>query len=260
VSVDEPLARVLGLDTRASGMAAWLGYGSTSVVLLEGLAGLALLVAWARPHAVEPAMPVQQAEIQTEDMPAPPLETLRHAAAVQAPRLRSHTPPAPATAHLDRVLAQDPRLGDPLNLTGLGPGHVGTGPEGPPGPGTGDPNVPRLVDPPGGAPPLDPRPRAPVSTALDRSRPACLGGAGEWRCPFPPEADIAQVDDAFVTLQVDVAPNGAPSRVQVLSDPGNGFGREARRCAMGERYVTALDRDGTRVAGTTRPFRVHFSR
>jgi hypothetical protein len=46
----------------------------------------------------------------------------------------------------------------------------------------------------------------------------------------------------------------------VLADPGNGFGREARRCAMAKRYAAALDRDGGAIAGTTRPFRVHFSR
>jgi len=63
-----------------------------------------------------------------------------------------------------------------------------------------------------------------------------------------------------VTLQVDVKPDGTASTVRVLSDPGNGFGREARRCAMNKRYSTALDHEGTAIAGTTKAFRVHFSR
>jgi protein TonB len=94
----------------------------------------------------------------------------------------------------------------------------------------------------------------------DRSRTASLGGGGEWSCPFPAEADTAQVDEAFVTLQVDVKADGSASTVRVLSDPGNGFGREARRCAMNKRYATALDHEGTAIAGTTKAFRVHFSR
>jgi protein TonB len=63
-----------------------------------------------------------------------------------------------------------------------------------------------------------------------------------------------------VTLQVSVGPEGAATAAQVVSDPGHGFGREARRCAMVRRYVSGLDREGNPSAGTTRPFRVHFSR
>ena len=61
-------------------------------------------------------------------------------------------------------------------------------------------------------------------------------------------------------LQVDVRADGTPASVHVLTDPGNGFGREARRCGMNKRYTTALDHDGTAIDGTTKAFRVHFSR
>ena len=38
----------------------------------------------------------------------------------------------------------------------------------------------------------------------DKSRRASLGPGGEWHCPFPAEADTAQVDEAVVMIQVDV--------------------------------------------------------
>jgi hypothetical protein len=47
--------------------------------------------------------------------------------------------------------------------------------------------------------------------------------------------------------------------VRVLADPGNGFGREAMRCAMQKKYQPALDHDGNAIPGIVRP-RVHFSR
>ncbi len=79
---------------------------------------------------------------------------------------------------------------------------------------------------------------APAPSGPDRSRTASLGGGGEWSCPFPSEADTAQIDEAYVTLQVDVKPDGTPGTVRVVNDPGNGFGREARRCAMNKHYAS----------------------
>jgi protein TonB len=46
----------------------------------------------------------------------------------------------------------------------------------------------------------------------------------------------------------------------VVRDPGHGFGRAARQCAMQKRYNTAQDRDGTSIAGQTKPFNVRFNR
>ena len=68
------------------------------------------------------------------------------------------------------------------------------------------------------------------------------------------------MDEASVMLQVDVRPDGTAGTVSVLSDPGSGFAREARRCALGKRYSTALDHDGNAIGGKTKPFRVHFQR
>ena len=103
-------------------------------------------------------------------------------------------------------------------------------------------------------------PVAPVVHGPDRSRGASVSGGSEWHCPFPPEADSAQIDESYVTLQADVRADGTASAVRVVSDPGSGFGREAKRCALGNTYATALDHDGNPIAATTKPFRVHFSR
>ena len=54
--------------------------------------------------------------------------------------------------------------------------------------------------------------------------------------------------------------DGRPTGVTVLKDPGYGFGRKARECAMRKTFNTALDREGRPVAGKTKPFKIHFER
>ncbi len=99
----------------------------------------------------------------------------------------------------------------------------------------------------------------PQIMAVDLSRTATLAGSGEWRCPFPPEADADQVDEAAAIIEVIVGADGKAQRASILQDPGHGFGREARGCAMREAYVPALDRDGKSVA-SSKKFRVKFER
>jgi periplasmic protein TonB len=95
---------------------------------------------------------------------------------------------------------------------------------------------------------------------VDRSRIAKLSGSSDWHCPFPSEADVEQIDQAFVIVQVATRADGSPERVTVLSDPGHGFGRAAQRCAMQERYEPAFDHDGNAIAGMTKSIRVRFER
>jgi periplasmic protein TonB len=83
---------------------------------------------------------------------------------------------------------------------------------------------------------------------VDRSRPPSLAGGAQWDCPFPEEADFAGIDSAAVTLQVRVSPTGQVESVMVVRDPGNGFGREARRCAMRKRWQPGLDPSGSATA------------
>lgn len=101
----------------------------------------------------------------------------------------------------------------------------------------------------------------PPPRAVDRSRAPGLLGSVDWNdCPFPGEADAEQIDQAFVMIKVDVKPDGSPQNVTVIQDPGHGFGREARKCAMRKKYSQGLDLDGNPIAGTTKPFRVRFER
>jgi TonB family protein len=100
--------------------------------------------------------------------------------------------------------------------------------------------------------------KAAAPNGPDRARRASLG-TRDWDCPYPAEADTAQIDDAYVTLQIDVRADGSASGVRVVQEPGNGFGRQARGCAMRWHYETALDHDGTAIPQTVTA-RVHFSR
>lgn len=269
VSYDDPMAKVLGLDARTSSARAWFGFTSGGTILMAACLSLASVVAWM--HTAKAEKPDKPDEIDVSEEapppPPPPVATAEPApepkpAAAPPPRAAPESPP-PAPAQAARVLAREPDPNEPVDLTGntivqgnaeaFAGGFTASN-------GTGTGAVHSLPSPtagvPGGAGPAQPAPPA----GPDRSRTASLGAGGEWSCPFPSEADTSQVDEAYVTLQVDVRADGTPGAVRVISDPGSGFGREARRCAMNKRYNTALDHDGNSVAGATRAFRVHFSR
>jgi len=268
---DDPMSKVFGLDAKTTGLAAWLGYSSVGTLLFVALTALVLVVAWW--HTVQLhrlTSTTEEIEILRDETPPPPpppptaqpkpdQSPVAHAAA-HAP------PPPPPPAQAAKVLTQEPKPDEPVDLTGntIVQGNAdayaggfttanGTGTSAAktaPGPSSS----------PGGTGPQAGAPPPPPPSGPDRSRTASLGGGSEWSCPFPQEADTAQIDEAYVTLQVDVKADGSPAAVRVLGDPGNGFGREARRCALGKRYSTALDHDGNAIPGTTKAFRVHFSR
>jgi protein TonB len=62
-----------------------------------------------------------------------------------------------------------------------------------------------------------------------------------------------------VTIRVRVASTGVAESVEVIADPGHGFGREAWRCAMTKRWSPAFDRAGNPTEGTV-TIRVRFDR
>jgi len=80
---------------------------------------------------------------------------------------------------------------------------------------------------------------------VDRTRAPRLAGGAVWDCPFPVEADDAALDQAVVTLRVEVASDGRVISASATSDPGHGFAREARRCALSKRWAPGLDRAGS---------------
>jgi protein TonB len=81
-----------------------------------------------------------------------------------------------------------------------------------------------------------------------------------WQCAFPPEADTDQIDFQIVPVLVTVRPDGTAQSVKIISDPGHGFGRAARECALRQRFTPAKDRQGRAVGGTTPPINVKFTR
>jgi hypothetical protein len=95
--------------------------------------------------------------------------------------------------------------------------------------------------------------------APDRSRPPRLAGGMNWDCDFPPEADDPGMDHAVVTLRVEVSARGEVRAAHATSDPGFGFARVARRCAMSKRWSAGFDRDG-RPANSVALVHVRFAR
>jgi protein TonB len=107
--------------------------------------------------------------------------------------------------------------------------------------------------------PVGPNAAGPGVTARNRSRSVSLDEAA-WSCPWPAEADAQQVNEQTVVLRVAVRPDGRAERVDVLSDPGFGFGSAARSCALATRFEPARDPSGQPIAANSPPIRVHFFR
>jgi len=93
----------------------------------------------------------------------------------------------------------------------------------------------------------------------DRARAVSLDEVA-WTCPWPAEADAQQVNEQTVVLRAAVRPDGHAEHVDVLSDPGFGFGAAARLCALSTRFEPARDPAGQSVAALSPPIRVHFFR
>ena len=187
------------------------------------------------------------------------------AGAAPPPRPAPHEappPPPPAPAQAGKVLTAEPDPNEPVDLTGntIVTGNADSYAGGTTA--TNGTNTTAVRGPvavrgaPASAGAVAPPPPPP---GPDLSRAARINGGGEWSCPFPPEADAAQVDDARVTLQLHIVADGTADDVTVLKDPGNGFGRVARQCALRQHHSPALDHDGNSIASTLKVV-VHFSR
>ncbi|MGE0326833.1 MAG: hypothetical protein AB7K71_22765 [Polyangiaceae bacterium] len=105
-----------------------------------------------------------------------------------------------------------------------------------------------------------PPPALPPPPKESKARAAGARGTNWSSCGFPAQADMEQIDFARVRLSVTVDPSGKATAVQVISDPGNGFGSLARSCAFRMRYTPALDPSGNAITASTPPFTVTFTR
>jgi protein TonB len=174
--------------------------------------------------------------------------------------------PPPAAAEAGKLLTAEPDPNEPVNLTdqgfvtGTGDSYAGgtTASTGTSKKAVHNPNA-KGGGKPGGTGTAKAPPAPPPGKSLAKS--AGLAGGTSWSdCGFPYEADAEQVDFGLVTLVVTVAPDGRAKSVSIVSDPGHGFGRLARQCAMRKRYTPGLDAAGKTVTKTTPPIRVRFTR
>ncbi|HEX8791752.1 MAG TPA: energy transducer TonB [Polyangiaceae bacterium] len=265
VAYDDPMDKVLGLDAKTSGIGAWFGFTSGGTLVAAALMTLASVVAWWHTAHAKTLDTTQDIDVVTEPPPPPPPpppepEPEAKPAAPQ-PRAFHEAPPPPPPAQAAKVLTQEPKPDEPVDLTGntIVQGNADSYAGGfTTANGSSSAAVRTTPSPTGVQGGTGPVNAPPQVAAPDLSRPASIGA---WSCSdFPEEADTAQVDEAYVMIQVDVDASGKASSVRVLQDPGNGFGRQAKLCAMRQRFQPALDRAGNAIAGATRAFRVHFSR
>ncbi len=99
-----------------------------------------------------------------------------------------------------------------------------------------------------------------VSPAIrSRARPVSLDQSA-WNCPWPAEADAQQVNEQTVVLRATIRADGRADSVEVLTDPGFGFGAAARLCALRTRFEPAHNPAGLPIAAPSPPIRVHFFR
>jgi periplasmic protein TonB len=226
---------------------------------------------WAEYDIVLPEPPKKKEEPKKEEPPPPPppppptpQPTLPKEPTEKKPEETPKESAPPAAAQAGKVLAADDKTPGNEKLVDFTTGNAdtyaggitasngkskvavndtrakGTGVPGGTGTGTG----PAAPPPPSG-PNLSKAAR-PVSAA--------------WGCPFPSQADEDDVDFAKVMITVTVRPDGTAKRVNIIADPGHGFGRAAKMCALSQRYAPALDRAGQTTTGTTPPFPVTFTR
>ncbi|AKV03818.1 Ferric siderophore transport system, periplasmic binding protein TonB [Labilithrix luteola] len=280
----DPFAGVLDLGSRMS-VAVTIALAITLHAGVAGAAGAAMLLedmfAWARmvrsavsanlaqTYEIEIAKPEEPPpppppEPEPEPVKEQPQEAPPPPVAKQEKQEAPTPPPPPAAAEAAKVLTQEPAKDEPVDLTGntfvTGSGSTYAGGTTQAG-GTSKTAVYNAAAAATGVPGSTGTAPAPPRPSVDRSRGAGLLGSDRWDdCPFPGEADSEQIDQAYVIIQVKVKADGTAETVTIVQDPGHGFGREARKCAMRKRYNTALDVEGNAVGGMTKPFRIKFER
>jgi periplasmic protein TonB len=195
------------------------------------------------PEPERPQEPEPEPEPQPVKAPPPP-----------PPAGEKAPPPPPPPAEAAKILAAAPNPDEPLDLTGDVGFVTGTGERFVGGvtatTGTGKKAVYGQtakdgVE--GGT--GKPQPTPPAYVGPDLSRPAGLSPSFR-KPPFPPEADVAQINNAQVPLVFTVNPDGTASNVTVLSDPGYGFGAQAKRAVLANKFQPTLNKAGKPVVGT----------
>ena len=267
----DPLASVLALGPRipvsvmvaaavlAVSMHAGAAVGAVQAAVLHAFASWAHDVhaqvsnRLAQTYEVDLVKPAEKPE-----EPPPPREPVEK----EPPKLvkeapKDEPPPQPpAAADAAKVLMQEPAKDEPVDLTGNtflnGNADTAVGGTTQIG-GTAKVATNNAAAVATGVPGGTGTAAAPPAVKVDRSRSASISNkANLERCPFPAEADAEQVDEAAVGVEVKVSADGRAETVSVYQDPGHGFGREARKCALRERYSPALNVDGVAIPSAYR--------
>ncbi|MEJ7735119.1 MAG: hypothetical protein WKG00_38770 [Polyangiaceae bacterium] len=278
----DPLAAVIGLGERQTrvGMAigvavALLTHGGAAGKAMASLYEMGGVVAEMRASMKDYYWSLTDVEVDRpkpppppaapEEPPAPEPEPVA-AAPKETPKQADPYEPPPAAAQAQKILTAPETPDAPVDLTdrgfvsgeGTGPGYGQVAAQGTATAPTFNPNA-QVGGKPGGTGtgPVKSQPAAP---AVDKSRVPTLLGGTNWQCPFPPEADVDQVDSAVATVVVTVRPDGTAQSVKVLVDPGHGFGRAARMCALSRRWNFGLDAGGSPITAATPPVKIRFTR
>jgi protein TonB len=271
---EDPLERVLELDSRSMKWGVIIGMCGALALHIAGATEAARLANGLGRWALDARSQVSAYlshfyDIEMVNPPPPPPpeekpeeeEAPKPVAAIKAPsRERDAPPPAPAQA--GKILTQEPDPNEPVDLTGQGfvTGNADTYAGGvTASTGTSKTAVRSFNAVPGGVPGGTGTKVGAVS-GPDLSRAPAVVGSSQWDCPFPPEADAEEINYQRVKLLIVVRPDGTPQDAKVIADPGNGFGREARKCALTRRYEPALDREGRAVMGTIPQVNITFQR
>ncbi|HTM45407.1 MAG TPA: hypothetical protein VL137_10655 [Polyangiaceae bacterium] len=177
--------------------------------------------------------------------------TNRPSSAVAQPH-NGAPPPPPAAAQAGQVLAAASDPDEPVDLTGntFVVGNAATYAGGiTASSGTSKSAVyDRAASPTGVVGGTGPKATATVYNGPDLSRGAGVTSTDWGQAPFPPEADVEQINFMRVTVVVQVGPDGRPRSATAINDPGFGFGRVARQYALQHTYNAALDRSGKPIA------------
>lgn len=228
------------------------------------------IVVWRLPRATSilalPARHIQTATVDIDTTPPPsplpkPAPTVREVQPLGATR-RVAAAAAPILAQAAAVLTRQSETNEPVDMTdGFVVGTADTYAGGTTASQGASSRVVRDLSQPSG--PMKAKysaAGAPIAaTGPNRARAPSIVGTTEWRCPFPSEADAEGANHAVATLRIIVDDKGSPIGVLVLRDPGHGFGREARRCALDKHFEPALDHAGIPMEGKV-TLNVHFDR
>lgn len=189
--------------------------------------------------APEPEAPTEPPKAEPKASKAPPQPVLPAEPPPEPEKPAEPEPPAPAAAQAaEAITAKDEApQADPANtlVTGTGSQYAGgTTERGGTATHAVAASTARAFGVEGGA----------GSAQPDRSRAPQLAAGNRWDCPLPEDALDEGVEHAVVGLLVEVAHDGSLAAIEVKSDPGYGFAREARACALKKKWIPGLDRNG----------------